>query len=128
MMAQVTAASLVSESKGLAHPASIDSIPTSANQEDHVSMGMTAARQAARILENAEQVLAIELLCAAQGIDLRSPLQPGKGTMAAYRAVRQQIKRLDRDRIMAPDLERAARLVREGKVLGAVEKVTGQLS
>jgi histidine ammonia-lyase len=128
MMAQVTAASLVSESKGLAHPASIDSIPTSANQEDHVSMGMTAARQAARILENAEQVLAIELLCAAQGIDLRSPLKPGRGTMAAFRAVRRQIKRLDRDRVMAPDLERAAGLVREGKILQAVERAVGKLS
>ena len=128
MMAQVTAASLVSESKGLAHPASIDSIPTSANQEDHVSMGMTAARQADRIVTNAEQVLAIELLCAAQGIDLRSPLTPGRGTMAAYRAVRRQIKRLDRDRIMAPDLERAAELVREGEVLGAVERAIGRLN
>ena len=127
MMAQVTAASLVSESKGLAHPASIDSIPTSANQEDHVSMGMTAARQAAGVLENAERVLAIELLCAAQGIDLRAPLKPGKGTMAAHRAVRRRIKRLGRDRVMAPDLDRAAELVREGKVLAAVERAVGKL-
>ena len=128
MMAQVTAASLVSESKGLAHPASIDSIPTSANQEDHVSMGLTAARTAARVLANAEQVLAIELLCAAQGIDLRAPLKPGRGTMAAFRAIRRQIRRLDRDRIMAPDLERAAALVRSGDVLRAVEKAIGRLS
>ena len=127
MMAQVTAASLVSESKSLAHPASIDSIPTSANQEDHVSMGMTAARQAARVLENAEQVLAIELLCAAQGIDLRLPLQPGRGTLAVYRAVRRQVKRLDRDRIMAPDLERAVEMVRSGKVLGVAERAVGKL-
>ena len=91
-------------------------------------MGMTAARQAAQIVANAEQVLAIELLCAAQGIDLRSPLKPGRGTMAAYRAVRRQIRRLDRDRIMAPDLERAAELIRGGKVLGAVEKAIGKLS
>jgi histidine ammonia-lyase len=127
MMAQVTAASLVSENKGLAYPASIDSIPTSANQEDHVSMGMTAARKVAQILENAEQVLAIELLCAAQGVDLRAPLRPGRGTVAAYRAVRRQIKPLDRDRFMAPDLKRAAALVREGDVLRAVERTVGKL-
>jgi histidine ammonia-lyase len=128
MMAQVTAAALVSESKGLAHPASVDSIPTSANQEDHVSMGMTAARQAGRILTNAEQVIAIELLCAAQGIDLRAPLKPGRGTQAAYRSVRKRISRLRRDRILAPDLEKAAVLVREGEVLRAVEKAVGSLS
>jgi histidine ammonia-lyase len=127
MMAQVTAASLVSESKNLASPASVDSIPTSANQEDHVSMGMTAARQAAAILENAEQVLAIELLCAAQGIDFRAPLQPGRGTMAAHRLLRKHIPRLDRDRIMAPDLKQAVALVRGGKVLKAVERAVGIL-
>jgi histidine ammonia-lyase len=127
MMAQVTAASLVSESKTLAHPASVDSIPTSANQEDHVSMGLPAARQAASILKNAEQVIAIELLCAAQGIDFRAPLKPGRGTSAAYKTLRKHIRRLDRDRILSPDLERAAALVREGDVLGAVEKTVGKL-
>jgi histidine ammonia-lyase len=116
MMAQVTAASLVSESKTLAHPASVDSIPTSANQEDHVSMGMTAARQAASILRNAEQV-----------IDFRAPLQPGQGTLAAYRLIRRHIPRLERDRILAPDLQRAAVLVRGAKVLGAVERAIGHL-
>ena len=80
------------------------------------------------IIQNVRQVLAIELLCAAQGIDLRSPLQPGRGTLAAYRAVRRRIKRLDRDRIMAPDLERAAELIRQGRVLGAVERAVGKLS
>jgi histidine ammonia-lyase len=127
MMAQVTAASLVSENKALAHPASVDSIPTSANQEDHVSMGMTAARKTGQILENAEQVIAIELLCAAQGVDFRSPLKPGRGTLAAHRAVRKHIKHLDRDRFLAPDLDRAAELVREGDVLRAVERVVGRL-
>jgi histidine ammonia-lyase len=127
MMAQVTAASLVSENKGLAIPASIDSIPTSANQEDHVSMGMTAARQAAQILENTEQVLAIELLCATQGIDFRAPLQPGRGTVAAQHLIRKHVPRLDRDRILAPDLQRAMELVRGGEMLGVVGKAVGRL-
>jgi histidine ammonia-lyase len=128
MMAQTTAAALVSENKVLAHPASVDSIPTSANQEDHVSMGMTAGRKAFQILEHAEMVVGIELLCAAQGVDLRSPLKPGKGTLAAHRAIRKHIPRLDEDRILAPDLEHAAALVREGEVLGAVERVVGRLA
>jgi histidine ammonia-lyase len=127
MMAQTTAAALVSENKILAHPASVDSIPTSANQEDHVSMGMTAGRKAMRILKNAEMIMGIELICAAQGVDLRSPLKPGHGTMAAYQAVRKRIPRMDDDRILAPDLERAASLVREGEVLRAVERVVGRL-
>jgi histidine ammonia-lyase len=127
MMAQVTAASLVSESKILAHPASVDSIPTSANQEDHVSMGMTAGRKAQQILDNAEMVIGIELLCGAQGVDLRAPLKPGTGTMAAYKVVRKHVPHLDEDRILAPDLERAAALVREGEVLGAAERAVGRL-
>ena len=88
MMAQATAAALVSENKVLAHPASVDSIPTSANQEDHVSMGMTAGRKAFQILEHTEIVVGIELLCATQGVGLQLPLKPGKGTMAAHRAIR----------------------------------------
>lgn len=127
MMAQVTAASLVSENKVLAHPASVDSVPTSANQEDHVSMGMIAGRKATQILENAETVMGIELLCAVQGIDLRASLRPGLGTMAAYRAIRRRIPRLDEDRVLAPDLKRAASLVRGGEVLRAVERVVGKL-
>src|SRR5262249_52667984 len=87
MLLQYTAAALVSENKVLAHPASVDSIPTSANQEDHVSMGSIAARQAQAILANAEQVLALELLCAAQGLDFRidSLGQPGAGVADAHR-------------------------------------------
>jgi len=127
MMAQVTAAALVSENKVLAHPASVDSIPTSANQEDHVSMGLTAGRKAMRILNNAEMVIGVELLCGAQGVDLRAPLKPGTGTMAAHRAIRRHIRYLDKDRILAPDLERAAALVREGEVLRVVERAVGRL-
>ncbi len=127
MMAQVTAASLISENKILAHPASVDSVPTSANQEDHVSMGMTAACKAQKILENAEMVIAIELLCAAQGVDLRAPLKPGLGTGSAHQAIRKKIPRLDEDRILATDLQRVAALVREGEVLAAAEGAVGKL-
>jgi len=127
MMAQTTAASLVSENKILAHPASVDSIPTSANQEDHVSMGMIAARKAMQILENAETVMGIELLCAVQAVDFLAPLGPGRGTMAAQRFIRKHIPRLDEDRVLAPELDRATALVREGEVLRAVERGVGRL-
>jgi histidine ammonia-lyase len=127
MMAQVTAASLVSENKVLAHPASVDSIPTSANQEDHVSMGMTAGRKAQKILENTEMVIGIELLCGAQGVDLRAPLKPGTGTMAAYKTIRKYIPQLDKDRVLASDVERGAGLVQKGEVLRAVERAVGRL-
>src|SRR2546423_4566719 len=88
MIVQYTAAQVVSESKSLAHPASIDSIPSSAGQEDHVSMGMTAARHARACVENAEAVIALEVLAAAQGIDLRAPLRAAPGTAAALAPVR----------------------------------------
>jgi histidine ammonia-lyase len=127
MMTHVTAASLVSENKVLAHPASVDSIPTSANQEDHVSMGMAAGRKAMKILDNTEMVLGVELLCGAQGVDLRAPLKPGLGTLAAHKTIRKCIPGLDGDRYMAPDLERATALVREGEILGTVERVVGKL-
>ena len=97
MLAQYTAASLVSENKVLAHPASVDSIPTSANQEDHVSMGTIAARKARDILENSETVIAIELLCAAQGLDCLRPLKPGVGSRKGYEVIREIIPRLDGD-------------------------------
>jgi histidine ammonia-lyase len=113
MMHQVTAAALVSECKGLAHPASVDSIPTSANKEDHVSMGVWAARKAAQSLANAERVLAIELLVAAQGIDLLRPLETSPPLEAAHRAIRARVPRLDADRPGWPDIEAVAGLVRE---------------
>ncbi len=127
MIAQYTAAALVSENKTLAHPACVDSIPTSANKEDHVSMGTIAARQAAQILENAVHVIAIELICGAQAMDLLTKGRPGRGVEAAYRTVRQEISRLDRDRVLSGDIEKAARLVREGGLVAAVEKVVGTL-
>ena len=113
----VTAAALVSECKGLAHPASVDSIPTSANKEDHVSMGVWAARKAAQALENAERVVAIELLAAAQGIDFLRPLESSPTLEAAHRAIRARAPRLDEDRPGGADIETVAALIREGALL-----------
>ena len=121
MIAQYTAASLVSENKVLAHPASVDSIPTSAGQEDHVSMGTIAARHARDILQNVEQVLAIEMLASAQGIDFWDQ-SPGKGTKAAHDFIREHVSFMDEDRILYKDMEIAKELVTSGKIVQAVEK------
>ena len=127
MLAQYTAAALVSENKVLAHPASVDSIPTSGNQEDHVSMGTIAARKARDVVRNAERVLAIELICAAQALDLRGG-RYGRGTEAAHRAVRERIPHLDADRCTADDLTMGEALVREDTLANAVEAAVGALS
>ena len=103
-MLQVTVASLVSENKILAHPASVDSIPTSANKEDHVSMGMTSALKLRSIVDNLEIVLAGEILAACQAMEFRKPLEPGEGTRKAYSLVRQVIPPLENDREISPDL------------------------
>lgn len=127
MLAQYTAAALASENKVLAHPASVDSIPTSANQEDHVSMGSAAARKAARVVDNLEQLVAIEVLCAAQALEFHAGVPVGRGTAAAYRAVREVIAPLVDDRALAPDLAAAASLVRDGRLLKTVESAVGTL-
>jgi histidine ammonia-lyase len=127
MLAQYTAASLVSECKSMAHPASVDSIPSSAGQEDHVSMGMTSARHARGIVANAEVVVAIEVMAAAQGLELRAPLRPAGGTGAARVAIREAIAFLDADRELGPDIEAATELVRNGTLVGAVESAVGDL-
>lgn len=114
MMAQVTAAALASENKVLSHPASVDSIPTSGNQEDHVSMGMGSALKLKQILANAERILAIELLCAAQGVDFHRPLQPGVGSRQTAKLIRQRVPPLTADRVLAPDIERIRELVASG--------------
>jgi histidine ammonia-lyase len=119
MVVQYTAAALVSENKVLAHPSSVDSIPTSANQEDHVSMGTTAARHAREILDNAQTVLAIELLCACQGIDLRGCV-PGPRTAMAYRVLRDRVPVLTEDRPFDGDIAAALDLVRGGELLSAL--------
>jgi histidine ammonia-lyase len=128
MIAQYTAAALVSENKVLAHPASVDSIPTSANKEDHVSMGTIAARKCRDIVANAENVVAIELLCAAQALDLFTNLKPGNGTMAAYTAIRRHIPHLVEDRILADDIAVMRALMHSGTILEAVERQIGPLS
>jgi len=123
MIAQYTAASLVSENKVLAHPASVDSIPTSANQEDHNSMGSIAARKGFQILQNVQKVIAIELLTAAQGIEFLKPLKCGKGTNAAFAEIRKQVPPLEEDRIMHIDINKIINLVVDGSLLKKVEKV-----
>jgi histidine ammonia-lyase len=128
MLAQYTAASLVSECKSLAHPASVDSIDSSAGQEDHVSMGMTAARHAREIVANAEVVVALEALAAAQALDLRAPLDPAGGTGAARDAIRERVRFLDADRELGPDIEAAVELVRTGALVAVVQRVIGSLA
>jgi histidine ammonia-lyase len=128
MIPQVVAASLASENKSLAHPASVDTIPTSANREDHVSMGVTAARHAERVVANTAKVLGIELLCAAQGLDLGEKLKPGAGVEAAYRALRKRVAGLEVDRYLAPDLAVAEQLVVDGTLVAAAEKRVGVLA
>jgi len=127
MLVQYTAAALVSENKVLAHPASVDSIPSSANQEDHVSMGTIAARKAVEIAWNTSHVLAAELLTAAQAVEFCDPERLGRGTGAAYEVIRSHVPRLDEDRPMGPDIATAEELVRTGKVLRAVEAAVGPL-
>jgi histidine ammonia-lyase len=116
MIAQVTAAALASENKTLAHPASIDTIPTSANQEDHVSMATFAARRVGDIAENCATVIAIELMAAAQGIDFLRPLRSSTALEAAHAAVRERVAFLERDRYLADDIAALTALVRSGQL------------
>ena len=117
MIAQVTAAALVAENKQLAHPASVDSIPTSANQEDHVSMATHGARRLLAMAENAANVTAIELITAAQGLDFHKPLKTSPALSAVHGMIREKVKFLDRDRPLSPDITAVADLVREGAFL-----------
>ncbi|HEV3468395.1 MAG TPA: histidine ammonia-lyase [Pyrinomonadaceae bacterium] len=115
MVAQIAAVALLNECKVLAHPASTDNLPTDGGKEDHVSMGMTAATKLRRVVENIETVVAIELLAAAEGLEHRAPLMPGRGARRAYEAVRAHAPRLDADRPLAPDFERIAEALRRGE-------------
>jgi len=124
MIVQYTAAALVAENKILCHPASVDSIPSSGDQEDHVSLGMTSALKFEDVLRNAQTVLGIEALCAAQAIDLLAPLQPGVGTGKGYDVVRGFTPRLDRDRYLAPEIEASARAVKAGRFAAIVRTGT----
>ena len=125
MLHQYAAAALVSENKVLAHPASVDSIPTSANQEDHVSMGPIAARQARDILRNVEQVIGLELLCAAQGLDFRlaGGLRRAPASPQAHALVRERVDHLDVDRDPQPDIAAAFDLVRTAALVGLVDEL-----
>ena len=129
MMAQYTAAALASENKVLAHPASADSIPSSANVEDHVSMGATATRHTAQVLDHVETIIGIELFAAAQGIDFRlRDMEVGRlgaGTAVAYQIIREHIPFLAEDTVLAPHMEQARRLVADGTIKRAVEVQLG---
>ena len=127
MIVQYSAASLVSENKVLAHPASVDSIPSSANQEDHVSMGTIAARKANEILGNVRKVIAMEILAACQGIDLRDVKRLGKGTNEAHTLVREIVEFYDKDRVMYIDIERVEELIKTNKIVEKVEENVGKL-
>lgn len=127
MIVQYSAASLVSENKVLAHPASVDSIPSSANQEDHVSMGTIAARKAREIMSNTRKVLAMELLAACQGIDLRGKKGLGKGTEIAYNIVREHIPTLEEDRIMYRDINTCEAIIKSNEIINRVEQELGNL-
>jgi histidine ammonia-lyase len=127
MIVQYTAAALVSDNKILAHPSSVDSIPTSANKEDHVSMGANGARKLMRIIENVEEVIAIELLTAAQGYDLFTNLKGGVGTKAAHDIIRTKVDYLKEDRFIAKDINTVRELLKSGRIVEAVESKTGAL-
>ncbi len=116
MMAQVTAASIASECKVLSHPASVDTIPTDGNKEDVVPMAMAAAWKLRRVVRNVRYVLAIELMCAAQGIDYRAPLKPGRGVARAHASVRRFVAPLERDRVLSPDIERLAKAIADDEI------------
>jgi histidine ammonia-lyase len=127
MLAQYSAAALVSECRRLAVPASVDSIPTSAMQEDHVSMGWAAARKLRRAVDHATRVVAIEVLTAARAVELRQPLQPAPATAAVVAGLRQVVPGIGPDRYLAPEIDHATDLVRSGKIVAWTESVIGPL-
>lgn len=127
MIVQVASASLVSENKVLCHPASVDSIPTSADKEDHVSMGVTAARKARQVLQNLRHVLAMEFLCASQGIDLLRPLKSSRILEAVQKEIRSVVPPIGEDRIFHHDILAIDALLRDGRILAAAERVAGPL-
>ncbi len=120
MIAQVTSAALVAESRILSHPACVDSIPSSAGREDHVSMGMTAALKARQVIGHAKHCVAIELMVAAAALDFRSPVKPGRGALAAYQTIRARVPPLDRDRELHRDITAVMALIESGELSMAV--------
>lgn len=125
MIAQVTAASLVSENKILAHPASVDSIPTSANKEDHVSMGVTSALKLQQIVQNASTVLAIELLCSAQALDILAPKKTSPVLQKVHQLIRSGVPRMERDRVVAEDIVSVSRVMERPSFLTEIETILG---
>jgi histidine ammonia-lyase len=128
MIPQYTAAALVSENKVLCHPASVDSIPTSGGQEDHVSMGSISALKLLSVLHNVEYVLAVEFLSAAQALDFRAPLKPGRGVLLAHELLREQIGHAQKDREVRNDLDVCAKILRRGDLVNVVESQIGSLA
>jgi histidine ammonia-lyase len=128
MIPQYTAAALVSENKVLCHPASVDSIPTSLGQEDHVSMGSISALKLLSVLHNVEHVLAVEFLSAAQALDFRAPLKPGRGVLLAHELLREQIGHAQKDREVRNDLDVCVKILRRGDLVNAVESQIGSLA
>jgi histidine ammonia-lyase len=118
MIAQVAAAALASETKVLSHPASVDSIPTSGNKEDHVPMAMGAALKLRQVVSNLEKILAIEFLCAAQGLDFLRPMKAGASAEAAYQYIRRQISHVSQDRVLSTDIDRMAAIMNENEFVG----------
>ncbi|HLO97433.1 MAG TPA: aromatic amino acid lyase, partial [Fimbriimonas sp.] len=122
-MPHVTLAALLNDCKVLSHPASVDSVPTSGGKEDHVSMGMTSALKLRRIVENVERGLAVELVAAAEALEFRLPLKPGRGVLKAYETVRTLVAPLGEDRSLSDDFERVADAIREGKFDTGLEEI-----
>lgn len=127
MITQYTAAALVAENRVLSHPAGVESIPTSGSQEDHVSMGWGSGRKLGDVMDNATRVVAVEILCAVQGIHYRLPLTPSPGSAAAVQAVRREVPPLDDDRVVSHEIEAVAAMIRDGSLVAAVEAAIGEL-
>jgi len=127
MIVQVAAASLVSENKILSHPASVDSIPTSADKEDHVSMGTIAARKLGKIVRNAENIVAMELLCASQALGILEPMNSSAAVKAAYDVIRKHVPFANEDRVFQKDIEKIKELIRDHSLLNAVKDSVGDL-
>lgn len=127
MIAHVTAAALVSENKYLCHPASVDSVPTSTDKEDHVSMGVTAGRKLHEVISNAKSVLAIELLCNTQALDLQRPLKSSPPLEAVHSLIRRHVEVIDQDRIFYKDINNIIKLINSGEIIAAVESCIGEL-
>jgi len=127
MLAQYTAGSLVCENRVLSHPAATGSIPAAADQEDFVSMGMTTAIKTRQIIDNAQAVVAIELMAGAQALDFRTPIKPGKGVQTAYKVIRKYVERLEEDRPLFYDINNLCAVVKSGEILNEVENVIGKL-